>query len=101
MRRVALGVFLWVEAGDEGWGGGHGGADVDAADVGGEGAFGVFAPGGDGALGFGALAEDEADEDVEAAEREEEEGGDEGEVVDVVREDCGTDPEIDVLDLAA
>lgn len=44
------------------------------------------APGHDRALLLGLLAEDEAEEHVEAAEREEEEGGDEREVVDVVRE---------------
>lgn len=44
------------------------------------------APGGQGALGLGGFAEDEAENHVEAAEGEEKEGGHEREVVDVVRE---------------
>lgn len=47
----------------------------------------------DGPFGFGVLAEDEAEEDVETAEGEEEEGGDEGKVIDVVRKDRGTNPD--------
>lgn len=48
--------------------------------------LGLLAPGHDRALALDLLAE-EADEHVETAEGEEEEGGDEREVVDVVRED--------------
>ena len=51
----------------------------------------AFAPRKDGATLLRALAEDEAEEHVQAAESEEEEGGDEREVVDVVREDCCAD----------
>ena len=46
----------------------------------------LLAPGHDRALALDLLAE-EADEHVQAADGEEEEGGDEREVVDVVRED--------------
>jgi len=42
---------------------------------GGEGALGLGAPGGDGSLGLGVLAEDEAQEHVEAANGEQEESG--------------------------
>ena len=56
----------------------------------GEYALGLLAPGHDRAAALDALAE-EAQEHVEAAEREEEEGGDEREVVDVVREDRRAD----------
>lgn len=66
--------------------------DVDAGDVGGQDGFRVVAPVEDGAFGLGVLAEDEAEEDVETAEGEEEEGGDEGEVVDVVRKDRSANP---------
>ena len=51
----------------------------------------AFVPREDGAALFGAFAEDEAKEHVEAAEGEEEEGSDEREVVDVVREDRRAD----------
>ncbi len=49
------------------------------------------APGGDRALRLGGLAEDEPEQDVDAAESEEEERGDECEVVDVMGEDLGRD----------
>lgn len=62
-----------------------------AVAVAGQHALGLRAPGHDGALRLGLLAEDEAEEHVEAAEREEEEGRDEREVVDVVREDRRAD----------
>ena len=52
-------------------------------------ALGLLAPGHDRPLVLDLLAE-EADEHVQAADGEEEEGGDEREVVDVVREDCRT-----------
>jgi hypothetical protein len=42
------------------------------------------------------LTEDEAEEDVETADGEEEEGRDEGEVVDVVGEDGSADSELGV-----
>lgn len=67
--------------------------NVDAGDIGGKDGFGVVAPVEDGALGFGVLAEDEAEEDVKTAEGEEEEGRDEGEVIDEVRKDRGTKSE--------
>lgn len=67
--------------------------NVDAGDIGGKDGFGVVAPVEDGALGFGVLAEDEAEEDVETAEGEEEEGGDEGEVIDEMRKDRGAESE--------
>lgn len=57
-----------------------------ALNGGGEPVAGVFAPREDRALGFRVFAEDEPEEDVEASERKEEEGGDKREVVDVVRE---------------
>jgi len=47
------------------------------------------APGGDGSFGFGGFTEDEAEDDVETAEGEEEEGGYEREVVNMVRKDAG------------
>lgn len=47
--------------------------------------------GADRALALGTFAEDEAEQHVEATDGEKEEGGDKGEVVDVVREDLGTD----------
>ena len=58
--------------------------------VGGEDALGLLAPGGEGAAVLDTLAE-EAEEHVDAADGEEEEGGDEREVVDVVREDRRAD----------
>jgi hypothetical protein len=66
---------------------GGGGERRTLISVGGEHATLSLAEGGDGAVLFGALAEDEAEEHVDAANGEEEEGGDEGEVVDVVAED--------------
>lgn len=54
--------------------------------------FGTLLPGGEGTTRLDFLAEDEADEHVQAAEREEEEGGNEGEAVNVMGEDCGPDP---------
>lgn len=89
--RVRGGLFgLGERAGDDVWRG----ADEDGAVVrrGGQDAFGFSAPGGDRSLGFGLLAEDEAEEHVEACDGEEEECGHKGEVVDVVREDLGGDP---------
>ena len=53
-------------------------------------ALGLLAPGEDGALVLDLLAE-EADEHVQAADGEQEERGDEREVVDVVREDRRAD----------
>ena len=52
--------------------------------------LGLLTPGEDGALVLDLLAE-EAKEHVEAADGEEEEGGDQREVIDVVREDRRTD----------
>lgn len=56
--------------------GATGDGDLDGADVGvrGQDALCVLAPGGDRAFGLGGLAEDEPDEDVQAADGEEEEG---------------------------
>lgn len=54
--------------------------------------LGTLLPGGEGTTGLDLLAEDEANEHVQAAEREEEEGGNEGEAVNVMGEDCGPDP---------
>lgn len=59
--------------------------------VGGEDILRLGSPGCDGSLVFGFFTEDEAEESVEAAEGEEEEGSHEGEVVDVVREDSCAD----------
>ena len=54
--------------------------------------LGTLLPGGERTTRLRFLAEDQADENVETAEREKEEGGDEGETVDVMRENCGPDP---------
>lgn len=50
--------------------------------------LGTLLPGGNRTTGLNLRAEDEANEYVQTAEREEEEGGDEGEAVDVVGENC-------------
>jgi len=55
----------------------------------GEDVLGTLLPGGDGTTRFGLLAEDEPNEHVQTAEREEEEGGNEGEAVDVMGKNRG------------
>lgn len=69
----------------------HHGPHVDARDMCRQRALRVLAPRGNGALGFRRFAPDETDEDVQAADGEEEEGCDEGECVDAVRENGGAD----------
>lgn len=54
-------------------------------------AFSMIAPRGDRPFGFGGLAPNQAQEDIKAPQGKEEEGGDECEGVDVVREDGGAD----------
>lgn len=49
-------------------------------------------PGSDGTTRLGLLTEDQPNEDVDTAEGEEEEGGDEGEAVNMMGEDCGSNP---------
>jgi len=57
----------------------------------GEDVLGTFLPGSDGTTRLDLLTEDQPDEDVQAAEREEEEGGDEGKAVNMMGEDCSPD----------
>jgi hypothetical protein len=52
----------------------------------------LFAPGGDRPFGLGGFAPDETDYDVDASDREQEESGDESEIVDKVGQNCGSDP---------
>lgn len=59
----------------------------------GEDVLGAFFPGKHGSAGFDLFAPDEADEDVHAAKREEEECRDEGECVDVMGEDGSSESE--------
>jgi hypothetical protein len=56
----------------------------------------VFTPRGYGSSGFGRLAEDEADKDVDTADGEEEEGCNEGKGVNVMGEDRSANAEKDV-----
>jgi hypothetical protein len=85
VRGAVADLLVGVEAGaEERLGRGRAGGRLDVL---GENVLARGAEGGDGAVFLGALAEDEADEHVQAADGEEEEGRDEGEVVDVVGED--------------
>lgn len=87
--------FVAESIGDKG---GYRGRDRDSSYVCREGALrctlGMIAPRRDRTLGLGRLPEDETSEHVQAADREEEEGGYKGEVVNMVGEDCRTDSDI-------
>jgi hypothetical protein len=67
------------------------GGDPEVPQVLGQRVFLGFTPVGEGALGPALVAPDESDEDVDAADGEEEEGGHDRELVYVVREDGGAD----------
>lgn len=54
--------------------------------------FGTLFPGGEGTTRLDFLTENEPNKDVQTAEREEEEGGDEGEVVDTVGKNRSPNP---------
>ena len=54
--------------------------------------LGALLPGSDRTARLDLLTEDQANEHVQTAEREEEEGGDEGEAVNMMGEDCSPDP---------
>jgi len=54
----------------------------------GEDVLGTLLPGGEGTTGLDLLTENESNEDVQTADREEEEGGDEGEAVDTMGKNC-------------
>lgn len=87
---IIVAVIAVEDAGDEA----RGGVDEDGAVVGGGGEdpASIGAPGDDGTFGFCRLAEDKAEEHVETAKSEQEERGDKGEVVDMVGENLGGDP---------
>ena len=54
--------------------------------------LGTLLPGSDGTTRLDLLAEDEPNKDVQTAKREEEEGGDEGEAVNMMGKNCSPDP---------